>query len=177
MYFIASYHDDCLACWIERLVQQFQEMGLLPHSARTTSCPLLYGCMPGLRDTHSCAVFVCSFVITSSSQSSAISSKPVYLSPSRFLPLWQSFFLLMTWLDPSRDPLWCLWQSSGECWGRASVMSAEHLSSPFNFFPCLRHLKAVISAFCSLRLHSHILAFSVFTDSHRKVPRFRKTLV
>lgn len=62
-------------------MQQLQEMGLLPHSARTTSCPPPCGCVPRPRDTHSCAVFVCCSVITSSSQSSAISSKPSYLCP------------------------------------------------------------------------------------------------
>lgn len=65
-------------------------MGLLPHSTRTTSCPLLCGCVPRLRDTHSCALLVCSFRITSPSQSSAISSLSLpcpssfYLSDRRF---------------------------------------------------------------------------------------------
>lgn len=93
-------------------------MGLLPHSVRTTSCPLPYGRGPGFGDAHSCAVFVSSFVITSSSQSSAISSKPVPLSLVLSLSLSLFHFFCTTQAGLPKGCLWFLWQSGGECRGR-----------------------------------------------------------
>ncbi len=155
-------------------------MGLLPHSARTTSCPPLYGCMPGLRDTHSCAVFVCSFVITSPSQSSAISSKPVYLSPSLFLPLWQSFFFFFSWHGwiPLGTRCGVGDKAVASAEGGPSVMPAEHnnLTPPFIFFQSTP-LRAMISAFSLLRLYTHGSTQAVSTDSSRKISRFKKRLV
>lgn len=154
-------------------------MGLLPHSVWTTSCPPLYGCVPGLRETHSCAVFVCSFVITSPSQSLAMSLKPIHLSvclslPFPFYTSLTVFFFFFSWH--------CLISQGTRCSvgdkavmradGGTSVMTAAH-DNPvlLSFFFCLGHQGLVIFALSVIRLAWLTVFLQILTQ---KILKFKK---